>query len=78
VSKLKKEYQFTIIIEPCEEGGFFAQCPAFQGCHVQGETYEETMSEMKLAIEAFIADYHEENEPLPNDNITVASLKVAV
>lgn len=74
----KKEYRFTIIVEPCEEGGYFAKCPAFQGCQVQGETFEETMSEMKNAIEAFIVDYREENEPLPNDDITVTTLKVAV
>ena len=46
----KKEYRFTVIIEPCEEGGYFAECPALQGCHVQGETYEETLTEMKSAI----------------------------
>ena len=47
-----KTYRFTVIVEPCEEGGYFAQCPAFQGCHVEGETYEETMSEMRKTINA--------------------------
>lgn len=74
----KKEYRFTIIIEPCEEGGYFAMCPIFPGCHVEGETYEETINEMRKAIEAFIADYIEENEPLPEDDVTITSLKVAV
>jgi len=32
---IKKEYRFTVIIEPCEEGGYFAMCPAFPGCHVK-------------------------------------------
>jgi predicted RNase H-like HicB family nuclease len=74
----KKEHRFTIIIEPCDEGGYFAMCPVFPGCHVEGETYEETIDEMKKAIEAFIADYMEENEPLPEDEVTITSLKVAV
>ena len=55
--KDKKEYRFTIVIEPCEEGGYFAMCPAFAGCHVEGNTYEETISEMTMAINAFIEDY---------------------
>lgn len=76
--KEKKEHRFTIIIEPCEEGGYFAMCPAFPGCHVECETYEETIDEMKKAIEAFIADYIQENEPLPEDEVTITSLKVAV
>jgi len=36
------EYTFQIVIEECEEGGYYAECPAFQGCHVEGATYEET------------------------------------
>lgn len=74
----KKEYRFTIIIEPCEEGGFFASCPAFPGCHVEGETYEETLQEMRLAMDAFIEDYNEEGEPIPDDDVTITTLKVAV
>ncbi len=74
----KNEYRFTIIIEPCEEGGYFGRCPAFPGCHVEGETYEETINEMRKAVEAFIKDYLEENELLPEDEVTITSLKVAV
>ena len=67
----KKEYRYTIIIEPCEEGGYFATCPAFPGCQVQGNTYEETLKEMKTAVFAFIEDYLEDNEPIPDDEVTI-------
>ena len=30
-------------VEECEEGGYYAECPAIPGCHVEGETYEETI-----------------------------------
>ncbi|MFQ5455307.1 MAG: type II toxin-antitoxin system HicB family antitoxin [Nitrospirota bacterium] len=74
----KKEYRFTVIIERCEEGGYFAMCPAFPGCHVEGETYEETLAEMRAAIDAFIEDYKEEDEPIPEDDVTITMLRVAV
>lgn len=74
----KKEYRFMVVIEPCEEGGYFAMCPAFPGCHVEGETYEETLDEMRAAIDAFIEDYQEEGEPIPEDDITITTLRVAV
>ncbi|MBI5189185.1 MAG: type II toxin-antitoxin system HicB family antitoxin [Nitrospirae bacterium] len=74
----KKEYRFTIVVEPCEEGGFFAYCPALPGCHVEGETYEETLAEMRHSIDAFLEDYIAEGEPIPDDEVTVTSLKVAV
>jgi len=74
----KREYRFTIIIETCEESGYFAMCPAFPGCHVEGETYEETLSEMRAAIDAFIEDYKEEGELIPDDEFTITTLKVSV
>ena len=74
----KHEYRFTVIIEPCEEGGYFADCPALPGCHVQGETYEETLAEMRAAIDAFLEDYIASSEEIPEDEVTVTSLKVAV
>jgi antitoxin HicB len=76
--KKQKTYRFTVIIEPCEEGGFFAQCPAFPGCHVEGETYEETISEMRKSINAFIEDYLKNSEEIPDEEFTITSLKVAV
>lgn len=62
---MKREYSFTVVIEPCEEGGYFGYCPAIPGCSVQGDTYEETVSELKSAIEAMVADYLEEGEEVP-------------
>ena len=76
--KKKREYRFTVIIEPCEEGGYFASCPALPGCHVEGESYEETIREMRSAINAFIEDYEEEGEPIPDDEVTITTLRVAV
>ncbi len=71
-------YNFKIVVEECEEGGFFAECPAFTGCHVEGETYEETIREMKEAIKVFIQDYQSRNEELPSDNFSVMSIQIAV
>jgi len=74
----RKEYRFSVIIEPCEEGGYFAQCHALPGCHVEAETYEETIAEMRKAINAFLEDYLENAEKIPDDEFTITSLKVAV
>ncbi len=57
--------QLPIIVERCEEGGFFAECPLLPGCHVQGETYEETLKEIQAAVEAMIDDYIASGDPLP-------------
>ncbi|KJU82344.1 Uncharacterized protein family UPF0150 domain protein, partial [Candidatus Magnetobacterium bavaricum] len=73
-----KEYQFAIIVESCEEGGYFATCPSLPGCHVQGETYEEVMTEIKASIKSFICDCIQEGEPVGENDVTVESVKIAV
>ena len=71
------EYSFKIIIEECEEGGYYAECPAFPGCHVEGDTYEETMEELKKVIKAFIEEYKRNNQEIPKDNFLVATVRVS-
>ena len=72
------EYTFKVIVEECEEGGYYAECPAFQGCHVEGETYEETMNELKLVIADFVDECRKNGEEIPIDNYSIASVRVPV
>ena len=39
----KKIYNYTVILEKEEEGGYHAFCPMLKGCHSQGDTFEETI-----------------------------------
>src|SRR5450756_3146155 len=35
------EYNYTVLFEPAEEGGFVATCPALPGLVTEGDTLEE-------------------------------------
>ena len=43
--------EFTAIIEPAEEGGFWATCPEVLGANGQGETIDEVLADLSEAIE---------------------------
>ncbi len=57
---------YPIIVECTEEGGYYAECPLIQGCHVEGETYAEAIENLQDAIQIIIASYQELGKPLPN------------
>lgn len=79
IVRRKVTHQYTVFIEPCEEGGYFATCPSLPGCHIQGETLEETLKEMKAAISAYLDDLRAHGEPIPKPpSVTIASIGVAV
>ena len=48
--------EFTAIIEPAPEGGFWAICPEVHGANGQGETIEETINNLREAIELILED----------------------
>ena len=75
---MQRRYRFKLIIEPCEEGGFFGRCPALQGCYVQGETYEETLAELKAAVDTHIEDRLARGENIPEDDTVVEVYEKAV
>jgi predicted RNase H-like HicB family nuclease len=43
--------EFTAIVEPAEEGGFWAYCLEVPGANGQGETIEEVLEDLSAAIE---------------------------
>ncbi|HEY4715892.1 MAG TPA: type II toxin-antitoxin system HicB family antitoxin [bacterium] len=73
-----KEYNYTIILEREEDGGYHAFCPALPGCHTQGDTYDETMENIKDAVKLYIESLKSHGEPIPEEDITIKPLKVAI
>lgn len=47
--------KFAVLFEWDEDGYFVASCPALPGCHSQGRSRREAMSNMREAIRGYIA-----------------------
>ena len=58
---------YTVLIHPAEEGGYWTEVPALQGCFSQGETIEEALAGTREAIEAHIAILREEGTEISGD-----------
>ncbi len=62
--------EFTAIIEPAPEGGYWAICPEVPGANGQGETIEEAKESLREAIELILQDRREDIlRGLPEDAI---------
>lgn len=48
--------EFTAIIEPAPEGGYWAICPEVPGANGQGETVNEAKDSLRQAIELILED----------------------
>jgi predicted RNase H-like HicB family nuclease len=56
--------EYTVLIHPAEEGGFWSEVPELSGCYSQGETIEEALSNSKEAIEVHLMALNDEEEQL--------------
>ncbi|MBM3142234.1 MAG: type II toxin-antitoxin system HicB family antitoxin [Chloroflexi bacterium] len=61
-----KDYDFKVILEPDEMGGFVVSCPSLSGCYSQGETVEEALRNIKEAILLCLEDMEAEGEEVPD------------
>ncbi|NOY52839.1 MAG: type II toxin-antitoxin system HicB family antitoxin [Deltaproteobacteria bacterium] len=66
---------YKVVLEPCDEGGYVISCPAIPGCHSQGETKKEAMTNIKEAIEGCLEVL---NEQAQSDRDDAEVLEVAV
>ena len=49
--------KLKVIIYEAEEGGFWAEVPALPGCFSQGETIEETIANLREAVELYLEHF---------------------
>jgi predicted RNase H-like HicB family nuclease len=61
--------KFKAIIHTAEEGGFWAEVPALPGCVTQGDTKEELESNLREAIEGWLAAGQDELTSSSDDQI---------
>jgi predicted RNase H-like HicB family nuclease len=72
-----KTYDFKVILEPDESGGYVISCPSLPGCYTQGETLEEAMENIKEAIALCLEDMESQGEEIPDPSkILVGSVVV--
>lgn len=58
------EYELPIKVVP-EKGGFYAFCPLWKDCYVQGEAVDEVVQEIVGVASSLIEIYEEEDLEIP-------------
>lgn len=72
-------YHFPVVIEKDETGFFVADCPDLQGCHTQGRTIEEAITNIRDAIKLHLKILKEEKQEIPNlKPVSLTSLEVSL
>jgi predicted RNase H-like HicB family nuclease len=65
---MAKQYKYTVIFEPAEEGGYVVRVPALEGVVTQGDTLEEAEFMAKDAIKGYLETLRKNNLPIPQED----------
>ena len=79
MNKPKTTYQFPVIIEQDEDGYFVAECPDLPGCHTQGDTLEEAITNIRDAIELNLKILKDSDRQIPKTKaVSLTSLEISI
>jgi predicted RNase H-like HicB family nuclease len=62
---MEREYSYTTIFEPAEEGGYVVTFPAIPGLATQGETLDEARAMAADCLKAYMESLSKDGEPAP-------------
>lgn len=69
---------YTVLVHPAEEGGYWTEVLALPGCFSQGESIEEALANTKEAIESHISALREDGQEVPNENgLLISRINIA-
>ena len=74
---MSRPMQYSVVVHEADEGGYWVEVPALSGCYSQGETLEETLTNVREAIELYLEALHEDGAPIPKDEDIVFKVEVA-
>lgn len=74
----QKLYNYMVIFEKEQDGGYHASCPALKGCHSQGDTFEEASGNITEAIALYIESLRADREQISENNLIVQQVCVSV
>ncbi len=71
-------YNLNVIVEKDDEG-YYAYCPELEGCQTQGDTLDETMVNIKEAIDLYLETLsEEEKKEIIKNEIYITNYEVKV
>jgi antitoxin HicB len=63
-----REYYYTVLFEPAEEGGYVVTCPALPGLVTEGDTLEDARAMAQDAVRGYLESLAKDGLPPPPDD----------
>lgn len=66
--------KLKVLVHPADEGGFWAEVPALPGCVSEGDTFEETLANIREAATGWLEVVEERMQVIPDTQLAEVEL----
>jgi len=73
-----REFQYTVLLDPDDVGGFTVTVPALPGIVTQGDSVEEALDMARDAISLYLEDLTADGEEIPTERTPPRLVTVTV
>ncbi len=77
-NSVERVYNYTVIFEKQQDGGYHAFCPVLKGCHSQGDNFEEALANITEAIELYLDSLLADLEPIPKEDLIIKPITISL
>lgn len=69
--------EYVLVIHSAEEGGYWAEVAALEGCFIQGETIDDLLADAPAAIASHLEALREGGQTAPSDQrVIIATVRL--
>jgi predicted RNase H-like HicB family nuclease len=72
------QYEYAVVFEPAEEGGYVVTVPALPGLHTEGDTFEEAQTMAADAIRCYLEGCLLDGEEVPVEHGCAITQRIPV
>ena len=74
-----KVLEYSVVLHEADEGGYWVEVPALEGCFTQGESVEKALQNAKEAVELYLEGLKGLGKKVPQESgLLWGRVKVAV
>jgi len=71
-------HRYKVIVQKEVGGGYSVYVPALPGCASQGETQDDAMKNIKVAIDLYLEGLQADKLPIPVDEIQLKEVEAVI
>jgi predicted RNase H-like HicB family nuclease len=75
---MPRTLSYKVVLEPSKDGGYSVYVPSLPGCVSEGDSYQEALDSIRVAIRGWLEVAQEFGDDIPASDILTEAVEVSL